>query len=122
MEVATIFKGYQFNECGVCLNPIVAYSFGTPHKGHFKILVCETPNGWVYGYRYDYGHGGGGGGCSLHGRLFYSTKSEAIVGGAESIKRSYLRSAPTSKCITELDSIIKKESVKQYSIFDYLDE
>ncbi|MBD5506285.1 MAG: hypothetical protein HDR09_21660 [Lachnospiraceae bacterium] len=122
MEVATAFKGYEYNEFGVCLNPDIPYNFGTNGKGHFQIEISETPNGWVYGFRFDYGNGGGGGGCSLNGRQSYPTKSKAVIAGAEFIKNQFLHSAPTSKCITELDNIIKRESVRQFTLFDYLED
>lgn len=122
----TTFGKYEYNEYGVCLNPDIVYTFGKWNQYHFEIKVSETPRGWVYGYDWSHLTGGGGGGCILSGRDVFLTKSKAIVAAAEYIKICYSGDSKAAKAVKELDRIIAVESshkptLKQYSIFDYLE-
>ncbi len=124
-NISTSFNGYEYNDYGVCVNPDKSYEFGKWDSYYFEISISETPKGWVYGYDWNCKTSGGGGGCSLVGRNFYLSKSEAIVACAEYIKKCFSRDKGATKAIAELDRIIQIESTpkptaKQYTIFDYL--
>ncbi len=120
------YKDFEYNDCGVCLNPDVPYRFGKYNRHHFEIKVSETPRGWVYGYNWSHLTGGGGRGCNFNGRDVSLTRSKAIIASAELIKWFYHNDPKANKAIGELDRIIKVESgqrraVKQMTIFDYLE-
>lgn len=120
-----IYNGYEYNDCGVCVNPDKPYAFGKWNSCNFKIKVSETPNGWIYGFRSSHPTGGHGYGCSVPYNPTFPSRSEAIVACAEIIKRDFTNVKGASKAIAELDRIIEMEStqksqVKQYTIFDYL--
>lgn len=121
----TTYNGYEYNDCGVCVNPDKAYEY-KDSKGHFKIKVSETPKGWVYGYDYGFDIMGGGGPCALDKLNVYPSRSKAIVDCANGIKTSlsFLKEK-NPKMLAELDRIISKESgkkprLKEFTIFDYL--
>lgn len=122
----TTFNGYEYNDCGVCVNPDVPYQWGKRMVCYFKISVSETPQGWVCGIDYCGKTYGGGGGCILDDKYNYPSRSKAIVACAETIKRQFSRDKNATKAITALDRIIAEESkekkpyLKQFSIFDYI--
>lgn len=121
----TSFNGYEYNDCGVCVNPDKAYDWGQLNDYHFKIKISETPQGWVYGYNYGGKTYGGGGGCRLNNPYKYPSRSKAIVACAEILKSRFSSDKDATKAIAALDRIISEESgkkprLKQYSIFDYL--
>lgn len=122
----TTYNGYEYNEFGVCLNPDIPYEFGVYNKAHFEIKLSETPNGWTYGYYYSYDLTGGCGGCNLNGEI-YPSRSKAIIDCAERLKTMLSKAKLFKAAIAELDRIIAEESgkkphLKQYSIFDYLND
>lgn len=124
----TTYNGYEYNEFGVCVNPDVAYSFGNDNYTYFEIEVSETPKGWDYGYSWHFDCAGGGGPCSIDTPKSFPTRSKAIVACAKGIKTSlgFLKKK-NPKMEAELDRIIAEESgkkphLKQYSIFDYLND
>lgn len=118
-----IFNGYEYNDCGVCINPDRPYRFGNDHYFYFEIEVSESSQGWAYGYHWSCGTSGGASPCSPTWKAF-SSRSKAIVTCAETLKQNFTgRKAKTF--IEELDRIIQVETtskaqVKQYTIFDYL--
>ena len=125
----TTFNGYEYKDNGVCANPDVAYQWGRIiTEGYFKIEVSETPKGWVYGYLWGFDIAGGGGPCALGIPNVYPSRSKAIVDCAKGIMTSlgFLKKK-NPKMEAELDRIIAEESgkkprLKQYSIFDYLND
>ena len=121
--MGTTFNGYEYNDCGVCVNPDKPYTFGKWNDFRFEIKVAETPEGWIYGYNYSYIMGGGASLCSA-GEVLPS-KSKAIIACAEHIKECYSENRGATKAIAELDRIIaeeskKKPTIKQLTIFDCL--
>lgn len=123
----TTYNGYEYNDCGVCVNPDKHYEWGEWSAYHIKIEVSETPQGWVYGYHFGGKTYGGGGGCSLNNKDKYPSRSKAIAACAEMIKKQFSRDKGATKAIAALDRIIAEESgkkphLKQYSIFDYLND
>lgn len=120
-----IYNGYEYNDCGVCMNPDVPYEFGKWSSYHFRITVSETPNGWIYGYFWGSNTRGGCVGSLFNANITYPSKSEAIVACAERVKECYIGDKGSHKIIVELDRIIAEESgkkpqAKQLTIFDYL--
>lgn len=118
-----MFNGFEYNDCGVCVNPETPYSFGKWNECHFSIMLSETPDGWVYGYHW--GTASEGGGCSINTKETYPSQPKAIVACADRIRRFFSGDRKAAKAIAELDKIISEESVKrpklkQYTIFDYL--
>lgn len=121
----TTYNGYEYNDCGVCVNPDKTYDWGASGDYHFTITVSETPQGWAYGYRYGGKTYGGGGGCSLNDKSQYPARSKAIIACAELLKRRFRSDEDATKAIAALDRIISKESgkkprLKEFTIFDYL--
>lgn len=121
----TAFNGFEYNDCGVCVNPEIPYSFGKWNECHFSIEVAETPDGWVYGCYWGTASAGGGGGCSIHAKETYPSRHIAIAACADRIRRFFSGDRKAAKVIAELDRIISEESAKkprlrQYTIFDYL--
>lgn len=121
------FNGYEYNDCGVCVNPDKPYEFGSYKDCYFAIKISETPRGWVYGFdcmaKTDCR--GCGVGCWHHAETAYSSKSKTIIECAERIKNFYGDDKSASKAIAELDRIIAEESgkkphLKEFTIFDYL--
>ena len=123
----TTYNGYEYNDCGVCVNPEIPYEFGSFKDCYFSISISETPRGWVDGHECFVGTRGCGKGCWHHSETTYTSKSKAIVACAERIKEWYGNDKGATKAIAELDRIIAEESgkkphLKQYSIFDYLND
>ena len=120
----TKYGDFEYNDSGVCLNPVVPYKSGSWNLPHFEIRIAETPRGWVYGYMWGTPSSGGGCACFLNDKDVFPTRPSAIVAAAKSLKESFGREAKTDKIISQLDRIIKDESnsrkIKQYTIFDYL--
>ncbi len=123
----TTYNGYEYNECGVCLNPDKAYDWGQWGKYHFDIRISETPRGWVYGPTWNTPLAGGGSGCWYEDKEVFPSKSKAIVACAENIKKRFISRSCESvaKAIAALDRIISEESgkkprLKEFTIFDYL--
>lgn len=51
-------NNFEFNECGVCTNPIIVYE---RNKGEWKVVasIAQSPNGkWDFGYSVSYDTGG----------------------------------------------------------------
>ena len=124
----TTFNGYEYNEFGVCVNPKVAYNWSDGNGAYFIFKISETPKGWVCGYRWRFDCLSGGGPCALDKPNIYPSRSKAIIVEAKGIKTSlsFLK-AKNPKMEAELDRIIAEESgkkphLKQYSIFDYLND
>lgn len=122
----TTHNGFEYNNCGVCVNPEIPYSFGKWNECHFSIKVAETPDGWVFGYDWSTNTCGGGCGCWIDSNEIHASRSEAIVACAARIRKSFPAQDPkAAKVIAELDKIIGAESerkpqVRQMTIFDYL--
>ncbi len=120
----TTYNGYEYNDCGVCVNPEIPYTFGKDSYYYFKIKVSESPQGWTYGFAWSLGTSGGGSPCSPACKTF-PCRSKAIVACAECLKRQFTGNKGQHFRV-ELDRIISEESgkkklpLKQYSIFDYL--
>lgn len=118
-----IYKGFEYNKFGVCVNPEIPYEFGIPPKDCFKIKVSETPKGWVCGFDWGRLSSGGGGPCCRSAREAFETKSKAIVDAAVFIKKHFEERPRNVLAVAELDHIISEESkpkIKQYTIFDCL--
>lgn len=117
-----IYNGYEYNDCGVCVNPDVPYEFGKNHYYYFSIEVSESPQGWTYGYQWSCGTSGGGAPCSPTWMVF-PLRSKAIVACAKQLIQNFVAK---KDFVAELDRIIAEESgekkphLKQYTIFDYL--
>ena len=123
--MGTTFNGYEYNDCGVCLNPDKPYTFGKWNDFRFEIKVAETPEGWIYGFLCSHPTGGHGYGCGIPHNPTFPSRSKAIVACAEIIKRDYRDVKGATKTIVELDRIIaeeskKKPTIKQLTIFDCL--
>ncbi|MDE5886465.1 MAG: hypothetical protein K2H46_02635 [Muribaculaceae bacterium] len=121
----TTYNGYEYNEFGVCLNPDKPYQFGKDHYYYFTIEVSESPKGWTYGYQWSCGTSGGGSPCSPTWKTF-PCRSKAIVACARLLKKNFTGNRG-QHFRAELDRIIAEESgkkphLKQYSIFDYLND
>ncbi len=121
----TTYNGYEYNDCGVCVNPDKSYQFGSYKSCYFEIRVSETPRGWVHGHDYMIDQGGSGCGCWHHARETYPSKSKAIIACAEFIKSHLINNKDAKDAIKELDRIISEESgkkprLKEFTIFDYL--
>lgn len=75
---------YEFNECGVCLNPDKAFE-GKAGKNVFaRIDVAQVrvdPPKWSYGHRYDMGDRGGSCGVWDDGEEMFATREEALLDG-----------------------------------------
>lgn len=70
---------FEFNEIGVCQNPIVETIFDNK-KNIVKIKLAESDGKWLYGYSFSYDNYNGGGGvapCLSENRKQYDTKAEA---------------------------------------------
>lgn len=121
----TIYNSYEYNDCGVCVNPDKPHEFGSYKGCYFSISLSETPRGWVCGFNCGVNFRGQGLGCWYHAEHTYHSRSKAIIACAGRIKRFYDGDKGAAKAIAELDRIIAEESgkakrLKQYSIFDYL--
>ncbi|MDE7180067.1 MAG: hypothetical protein K2N88_02575 [Muribaculaceae bacterium] len=119
----TTFNGYEYNDCGVCVNPDKPYRFGNDHNFYFEIEVSESSQGWAYGYHWSCGTSGGGSPCMPNRAC--ASRSKAVIACAEQLKQNF-KGSKAKPFIAELDRIIAEESgkknpqPKQYSIFDYL--
>jgi hypothetical protein len=84
-EIATTFNGFQFNENGVCLNPEQVL-FYYSKKISYQITVCETKEGFTYGYDWNIKGtmvgAGGSAGCASLNRAFYARRDMAILAAA----------------------------------------
>lgn len=122
----TTHNGFEYNNCGVCVNPEIPFDFGR-HDGYsFRIKIAETPRGWVFGYDWSTNTGGGGCGCWIDSNEIHASRSEAIAACAARIREFFpAQDRKAAKVIAELDKIIGAESerkpqVRQMTIFDYL--
>lgn len=117
------FNSFEYNECGVCINPDIPYRSDKGPEYFYKIEVSETRGGWVYGYEWNVSLAGGG--CSPASfRKCLPTKTEAIVAAAERLKRQFV-CCGAHKAAAELEHIIESETApasksRQLTIFDYL--
>lgn len=84
----TTFNGYKYNDCGVCVNPDIAYDWNDGNGAYFMFKVSETPNGWVCGYRWKFDCLSGGGPCALDKPNLFPSRSKAIIACAKGIKTS----------------------------------
>lgn len=118
-----IYNGYEYNDCGVCINFDVPYEFGKDHYYYFKIEIAESPKGWCYGFQWSCGMHGGCSPCTPTWKTF-PTRSKAIKACAEALKKNFTGSKAKS-FIDELDRIIDTKSTpkfqsRQLTIFDVL--
>lgn len=118
-------NGFEYNDCGICVNPEIPCDFGRYGGYGFRVKISETPHGWVFGYDWSTNTGGGCG-CRINSGETYASRSEAIAACAARIRKSYsAQDRKAAKVIAELDKIIGAESerkpqVRQMTIFDCL--
>lgn len=120
-----IYNGYEYNDCGVCVNPDIPYEYGHLPYLQFRITVSQTSKGWVYGYRWCANSTGGGSGCSTSQSKTFPTKAEAIIACAEWLMKCFESHVGTASAIMELEDIITNErnpkfQSRQLTIFDVL--
>lgn len=119
----TKYHGFEFNDCGVCMNPDVPVDVVVKGNGfygyNFKVKTAETKKGWVFGYDYNFGSGGGGCGAFCRGKGFPTEKAaifDALVslrkmcGGISDKKYRKLT-------IQAIDREINKRDVRQLELF-----
>lgn len=80
---------FKFNECQVCINPEIAYSYepkGVLAWAKVEIKVCQFDGKWDFGYWYLSGCGP----CTSYSCL-YDTKEEAIFKGIQFLSEYFAR-------------------------------
>lgn len=123
------YYGYEFNECGACLNKTEAIRI--VFKSDMGIIVSFFRNKtgrYKYYITYQLGGDGGWGGCAGESERDYFSQNEAVIAAMKYIKEyisdKYYESSFKRKwrptIIKRLNNEIRKlTQPKQMSIFDY---
>lgn len=88
---------FEFNECGVCINPNTPISF-TDSMNNYMVTTCEVADGaWVFGvslHCYEQGFAFGG---SINTPTTYDTEEKAVNHALREIKEHLERNIKTEK-------------------------
>lgn len=117
------FRGFFFDDIGVCINPDVIYQWSGDNGFYFSIAVAESDAGWTEGVEWRTPDKQGGHKCRF-GVQGDQKRSSAIIFAAKHLKNVLSIEPHCEQAVAELDRIITEQSGGsagyQYSIFDYL--
>jgi len=116
-----MFKNFQYNKYGVCLNPEVVYSAGRGNIAMptIEIAICEGPQGWDVSVHICTLTGGCGWGGTYHGD--FPSRDRAIHHGIAAIRNRAVETFEKEPYLSDyrkFEEWAVKQTSPQLSIFN----